>query len=136
MVTDKRDDNQDSNSIFSLYNTSEIQKAASIEQQQVSNHRQKEREKILARKERRATFDILPELRQYIKNLGKKEKIPASQFVSLALLRFMVDFESGKIDLSTMKQPSRSPRYDWNIVFPENLRQSILESAIGKNKLA
>jgi len=23
------------------------------------------------------------------------------------------------VDLSELKQPSRSPRYDWNLVFPE-----------------
>jgi hypothetical protein len=86
---------------------------------------QREQMKIQARKENRATYDILPELRKYLKNLSEQEHIPASQFVSLALIRFMADYEAGDIDIASMKQPSRSPRYDWNIVFPLSLREKL-----------
>jgi hypothetical protein len=41
--------------------------------------------------------------------------------VTLALARFLLDIETGKVDLGDYKQPSRSPRYDWNLVFPDGL---------------
>jgi hypothetical protein len=41
--------------------------------------------------------------------------------VTLALARFMNEYTDGQIDIGKYKQPSRSPRYDWNLVFPEEL---------------
>jgi hypothetical protein len=54
-----------------------------------------------------------------IKDMSEEERLPASQMVTLALIRFLSDLESGRVDLSDFKQPSRSPRYDWNLVLPE-----------------
>jgi len=53
--------------------------------------------------------------------LAETQKIPASQLATLALARFLNEYENGSIDLGEYKQPSRSPRYDWNLVFPESL---------------
>ena len=76
----------------------------------------KERTRIRARREAHTCYDIPPELRQYIKELAEKERIPASQVAALALLRFAADWQNGKVDLSLYKSPSRSPRFDWNLV--------------------
>lgn len=86
-----------------------------------SERRKKAREqtKILARREQRATYDLPPLLRQEIKEMAEKERVPASQIVTLALIRFLQDHDQGEVDLSQYKQPSRSPRYDWNLVIPE-----------------
>ncbi len=81
----------------------------------------RERAKIRARREQRATFDLPPSLRQRIMDLAEAERLPASQLVTLALARFMQDLTGGSVDLSPLKQPSRSPRYDWNLVLPEEL---------------
>jgi hypothetical protein len=81
----------------------------------------RERAKIQARREQRATYDLPPHIRQRIKDLAESEGVPASQLVTLALIRFMNDFVNQKIDLSLYKQPSRSPRYDWNLIFPDAL---------------
>jgi hypothetical protein len=81
----------------------------------------RERAKIRARRDQRATFDLPPSLRQRIMVLAEAERLPASQLVTLALARFMQDLSDGEVDLSSLKQPSRSPRYDWNLVLPEEL---------------
>ena len=81
----------------------------------------RERAKIRARREQRATFDLPPTLRQQIMELAISERLPASQLVTLALARFLKELGAGTVDLSPMKQPSRSPRYDWNLVLPEDL---------------
>ena len=81
----------------------------------------REHEKITARREQRATYDLPPIVRQIIKEMADTHAVPASQIVTLALARFIQDINNGKVDLSDYKHPSRSPRYDWNLVLPENL---------------
>ena len=81
----------------------------------------KERAKIRARREQRATYDLPPALRQRLKTLAEEQGLPASQLVTLALLRFLKQLEAGEVELSRYKQPSRSPRYDWNLSFPADL---------------
>lgn len=81
----------------------------------------KERLKIKARREQRATYDLPPLIRESVRHLSETLRIPASQLVTLALARFLNAYENEEIDLGEFKQPSRSPRYDWNLVFPESL---------------
>ena len=81
----------------------------------------RERAKIRARREQRATFDLPPALRQRIMDLAESERLPASQLVTLALARFLQQYGKGEIDLDELKRPSRSPRYDWNLNIPEDL---------------
>lgn len=81
----------------------------------------RERAKIQARREQRVTYDLPPHIRQNVKDLAEKEGVPASQLVTLALLRFLRDLAQQQIDLGQYKQPSRSPRYDWNLVLPDSL---------------
>lgn len=78
----------------------------------------RERAKIQSRREQRATYDLPPELREEIRLLAEELRIPASQLVTLALARFLSDYHANEIDLGKYKQPSRSPRYDWNLIFP------------------
>ncbi len=54
-------------------------------------------------------------------DLAESERLPASQLVTLALARFLLDHTTGQVDLAALKRPSRSPRYDWNLVLPEEL---------------
>jgi hypothetical protein len=87
------------------------------------NERKKAREasKIRARRAMRVTYDLPPELRQRMKDLAADQRLPASQLVTLALLRFLKAYDAGEAPLGRFKQPSRSPRYDWNLVFPNDL---------------
>jgi hypothetical protein len=81
----------------------------------------RERIKIQSRREQRATYDLPPALRQRIKEMAEQERLPARQLVTLALLRFLQDFQGGKVDLGEFKQSSHSPRYDWNLSLPDEL---------------
>jgi hypothetical protein len=100
----------------------EVMEQRQIESQLPRREREKksrERAKINARRERRATYDLPPLVRSRMMELSGQLSVPASQLVTLALTKFLTDFDSGKIDLSIYKQPSHSPRYDWNLVLPE-----------------
>ena len=81
----------------------------------------RERAKIQARREQRATYDLPPTLREEIREISEDLRIPASQLVTLALARFLKEYREGSVDLGKYKQPSRSPRYDWNLIFPDEL---------------
>ena len=83
----------------------------------------KERTKIQSRREQRATYDLPPQIREAILTLAIEERIPASQLVTLALIRFLRSYQSNEIDLGKYKQPSRSPKYDWNLIFTKELQQ-------------
>lgn len=85
----------------------------------------RERAKIKARREQRTTYDLPPAIRQRIKQMGEEQRLPASQLVTLALFRFLQQVETGQVDPGMFKQPSHSPRYDWNLVFPEEWYKKI-----------
>jgi len=81
----------------------------------------RERAKIQSRRDQRATYDLPPSIREEIRVLAEELRLPASQLVTLALSRFLSEYKNGNIDLGKYKQPSRSPRYDWNLIFPEEM---------------
>jgi hypothetical protein len=88
---------------------------------QTKNHaskKEREQARIRARRALRVTYDLPPALRQRIKELAEEQGLPASQLVTLALLRFLKEYDQGAVNLSRYKQPSRSPRYDWNLRLP------------------
>lgn len=80
--------------------------------------KKKEREKIRARRPFHTTYDIPVELRERIKELAEAHGVPASQIATLGLLRFVEDLARGRVDLNRYKAPSRSPRYDFNLILP------------------
>lgn len=82
----------------------------------------KERIKIQARREQRATYDLPPQLRKAIQELAEELRLPQSQLVTLALIRFLQAYKNEEVDLAQYKEPSRSPRYDWNLVLTKELR--------------
>lgn len=81
---------------------------------------QREQAKMAARKASRVTYDLPPDLRESLRILSEELRIPACQLVALALIRFLIEFKSGALDLGNYKKASRSPRYDWNLELPEN----------------
>jgi hypothetical protein len=81
----------------------------------------RERAKIQARRDQRATYDLPPSIREGLRLLAEELRLPASQLATLALARFLKEYHHGLVDLGKYKQPSRSPRYDWNLVFPDEL---------------
>jgi hypothetical protein len=87
----------------------------------VTGKKEREQAKIRARRDQRVTYDLPAALRQRMKELAEEQRLPASQLVTLALLRFLKEYEQGAVNLSRYKQPSRSPRYDWNLSLPADL---------------
>ncbi len=85
----------------------------------------REKEKIRARRDQRVTYDLPPDLRKRMKTLAAERGVPASQLVTLALLRFLKDYTAGAVPLERYQQPSRSPRYDWNLAFPPELWEAL-----------
>jgi hypothetical protein len=81
----------------------------------------REQQKIRARRPARVTYDLPPDLRKRMKALSEERGLPASQLVTLALLRFLQDLDQGQVPLERYQQPSRSPRYAWNLVYPDEL---------------
>jgi hypothetical protein len=65
----------------------------------------RERAKIQARRDQRATYDLPPGLRTRIKELAEEERLPASQLVTLALIRFLSDLEAGEWTCLTLNIP-------------------------------
>ncbi len=83
----------------------------------------RERARIQARREQRATYDLPPVVRERIKKLAEQHSLPISQLVTLSLLRFFEDYASDKIDLGSYKKPSRSPKYDWVLALDDELKK-------------
>jgi len=90
--------------------------------------KQRQKEMIQSRKESRTTYDLNPRVRKVIRSLAAYEGIPASQMVNLALLIFLKGYRSGAIDLDQYKQPSLSPKYDWNLSISNKYINEILKS--------
>lgn len=78
--------------------------------------KRKERDKIRARRPYHTTYDIPVELRQKIRDLAERHGVPASQIATLGLLRFVEDVSGRQVDIDFYKAPSRSPRYEYNLV--------------------
>ena len=120
MTSDKSSESLDP-AVSSLLNGME-QRAAEAQLPRRERERLvKQRLKIQARRDQRATYDLPPVLREELRDLAESIGVPASQLATLAIARFLIDYRENKIDLDGFKQPSRSPRYDWNLVFPEEL---------------
>ena len=107
--------------VASLLNDMEHRQSDAALPRRQREKKARERAKMSARREQRATFDLPPSLRAQVMDLAESERLPASQLVTLALARFFQDLAAGSLELTPFKKPSRSPRYDWNLVFPEDL---------------
>jgi hypothetical protein len=107
--------------VADLISNMEQKQADSMLPRRQREKKSRERAKIQARREQRVTYDLPPAIRNRMKGLSEELRLPASQLVTLALIRFLKEYEAERIDLSIYKQPSASPRYDWNLVLPEEL---------------
>ena len=107
--------------VASLLNDMEHRQSDAALPRREREKKARERAKMNARREQRATFDLPPSLRKRIMELAETERLPASQLGTLALARFLQDLSTGSLDLTPFKKPSRSPRYDWNLSLPEDL---------------
>jgi hypothetical protein len=79
--------------------------------------REREQAKNDSRRGKRASYDLPPKIIQAILEVAEREKVPASQVAALLLADGLYRLGKGEIDLASFKQPSRSPRYEFNLVF-------------------
>lgn len=107
--------------VADLISDMEQKQADSMLPRREREKKSRERAKIQARRDQRATYDLPPVIRSRIMELSEELRLPASQLVALALARFLKEYEAGAIDLADLKRPSASPRYDWNLVLPVDL---------------
>jgi hypothetical protein len=118
--------------VADLISDMEHKQADSMLPRKEREKKSRERAKIQARREARATYDLPPALRERIKTLAEELRLPASQLVTLALARFLKEYDADSIDLTVYKQPSASPRYDWNLIFPEELLPQPVKKKVRK----
>lgn len=111
--------------VADLISDMEQKQAESMLPRRQREKKSRERAKIQARREQRATYDLPPAIRNRMKELSEELRLPASQLVTLALIRFLKEYDTEQIDISIFKQPSASPRYDWNLVLPEELLPAV-----------
>jgi len=115
-------------SVADLLSNMEQKHAETLLTRSERRKRNREKAKIAARRESRVTYDLPPLLRQHMMALAEKERLPASQLVTLALIRFLEDLKKGQVDLGVYKETSQSPRYDWNLVFPDGMIENAVKS--------
>ena len=79
-------------------------------------------DKAQRRLARRVNWDLPPALKERIKRLASAEEIPESQLAAWLLLRGLagLDDEALTEELAAHKEPSRSPRYAWNLRLNED----------------
>lgn len=104
--------------VLELMSAMQEKQAESRLPRRIREKKAKERAKMRARREQRVTYDIPPTLKQAIFDLAESLSLPASQLATIALVRFINDYQNDNIDLVKYKKPSRSPRYDWKLAFP------------------
>jgi hypothetical protein len=77
------------------------------------------RERAKSKARSRVMLDLPPALIARIKALANdpKSRIPESQIAALLIWQGLHDLDAGMLTLGPYKHPSRSPRYDWNLVF-------------------
>lgn len=90
----------------------------SVDDSREQRRKEKETKKWTLRRAKHVTYDLPVPLRERIKSLSDELRIPASQLVALALVRFLEEYDHRQVDLGKYKVPSRSPRYDWNLDIP------------------
>ncbi|NMB89089.1 MAG: hypothetical protein GYA17_12075 [Chloroflexi bacterium] len=96
--------------------------------------KQRERARMQARREHRATYDLPVVVRQRIKEWAEEEGVPASQLVTLALVRLLQEHDNGLFELHPYKHISMSPKYDWNLVVPEGMLRSLASKNVQNKK--
>jgi hypothetical protein len=84
----------------------------------VSERKRKVKERTKAQARNRVMLDLPQEIEACIKAIAVEERCPTSQVAAILIWHGLGDLERGLFELSQFKRPSRSPRYDWNLVFP------------------
>lgn len=95
--------------------------------------KRKAKEKAEARREQKMTIDIPANLKKEIQLISNKEGVTISQVITFFLFEAVERYQKNEIGFWGYKHPSKSPRYSWNLVHPnDSERNEKIES--WKNK--
>lgn len=76
----------------------------------------REMEKYQARQERRAGYDLDPDVIGEVKAIAEKSGTSASQVANLGLHLFLEAYGKGEVDITRYRTPAgKNPRWDWNL---------------------
>jgi len=75
----------------------------------------------------RVTFELDPRVAQMIEVISKAEECSPASVVNLLVARVIRQYVSGEISFEDHRRVSRSPRYDWVIVLPEDVDSLVNE---------
>ena len=90
--------------------------AAEVQAQIDARHKRRGEERKHQRP--KATYDLPLPILEGIEKVVSAESIARSDVVALALVRFLTDYQAGKIEMTDMKRSARSLRYTWKIQLP------------------
>ena len=84
---------------------------------EAARHKQRvrERQKNMARRGRRAVYDLDPALIEAVKEIAEQHSVPASQVAALLLSLGLEELARDAVNLNDLKVPSDSPRYEWTL---------------------
>jgi thiamine pyrophosphate-dependent acetolactate synthase large subunit-like protein len=70
-----------------------------------------------ARREGRpkATYDMPLSIQEALKNVAEEESICSSDLVALAILRLVLDYRAGQVDLKRYRRPARSLKFAYHL---------------------
>lgn len=78
----------------------------------------KEREKM--RKRNRKVLDLPEHITDRLSQIAEQYGCPESQVAAFLLAHGIQDLDDEHLDLTPYLRPSRSPRYDHNLIYPES----------------
>ncbi len=86
--------------------------------------KRKAKEKAEARREQKMTIDIPANLKKEIQLISNKESVTASQVITFFLFEAVERYQKNEIGFWGYKHPSKSPRYSWNLVHPNDSKRN------------
>jgi hypothetical protein len=82
-----------------------------------------------ARSQNRVTLILPPDLSKRIEGIAHWQGVTSSQVVTFFLYETLTQYERGAIRFDEFKQPSYSPRYDFELIHPQDTTRQNRRSA-------
>ena len=85
--------------------------------------KEKERAKALAREKNRITTYLPSNLIQQIRDIATYEEVSMSQVITFFVFDAVERYKRKELSFWGYKHPSKSPRYEWNLVHPADIER-------------
>jgi len=70
-------------------------------------------------KRHKVGLDLPPALHESLRQIAERERISVSGLVTFYLYQGVIDYKAGKVEISSFKRISRSPRFEYILDFAE-----------------